>query len=248
MSKLSRELAPLGTLHPRESLLISGALASLNAEIVVYCDSCGTVALDLRGTFVGTVAVQGTVDGANWVLIPIRSQLGGIFLLGATAVGLYMASCAGFTRVKAVLTAFTSGSATTVVAASLARFDDFASSGAVASAAITNTAAAAAAVTLTLPAPGVGLRNYITNLEISKFASASLVAGATPVLVTTTNLPGPMVFSLPADAAAAGTLFSILKDFAYPVQSTAQNTATTIAAPGTTSIIWRLSAQYYVAP
>jgi 3-polyprenyl-4-hydroxybenzoate decarboxylase len=112
---------------------------------------------------------------------------------------------------------------------------------------VTATGAAAAAVTLTLAAPGVGLRHYITYLRITRFATAALVGAATPVLVTTTNIPGTLVFSIPADAAAIGTAYSIQEDFAYPIATVAQNTATTIVAPATTTTIWRMTAGYYVA-
>ena len=111
----------------------------------------------------------------------------------------------------------------------------------------TSVGAAAAAVTLTLAAPGAGLRHYLTYLSINKFASALLVAAA-PVTVTTTNLPGSLAFSFPADAGAAGTIDRWREDFAYPIASSAQNTATTIVCPATTSIIWRVTAGYFIAP
>lgn len=112
----------------------------------------------------------------------------------------------------------------------------------------TNTGAAAAAVTLTLAAPGAGLRHYLTYLSVNRFATALLTAAATPVLVTTTNIPGSLVLSFPAEAAAQGTLFPWREDFAFPVATSAQNTATTIVCPATTAVIWRVTAGYYVAP
>ena len=53
---------------------------------------------------------------------------------------------------------------------------------------------------------------------------------------------------LPADAAAQGTTYSYQEDFAYPIAASAQNTATTIVAPATTAIIWRVSAGFYLNP
>src|SRR5574343_456089 len=81
------------------------------------------------------------------------------------------------------------------------------------------------AVTLTIAAPGAGLRQYLTYLAINRFAVALLTAAATPVTVTTTNLPGSLAFSFAADAAAAGSLDRWREDFAYPIASSAQNTA-----------------------
>ena len=69
-----------------------------------------------------------------------------------------------------------------------------------------------------------------------------------PVTVTTTNLPGSLAFSFPAEAAALGTIDRWREDFAYPIASSAQATATTTVCPLTTGVIWRVTAGYYVAP
>jgi hypothetical protein len=127
-------------------------------------------------------------------------------------------------------------------------FDDFARFGAVTPSAATAVGAAAAAVTLTLAAPGVGLRHYLTYLSMNRFAAAALTAAAVPVTVTTTNLPGTLAFSFAADAALQGTLDRWREDFSYPVMTVAQNTATTIVCPATTGVIWRVTAGFFVAP
>lgn len=72
MAKLSTDLRT-AVLHPRESLFATGTLGALNAEVITDCDGCGSVTLDLRGTFNMTVEVAGTVDGTNWTLIPVRA-------------------------------------------------------------------------------------------------------------------------------------------------------------------------------
>lgn len=239
-----------GELHPRENQKGTGTLGAVNAEVVVDCDGCSTVALDLRGAFSHTVAVEGTIDGANWILIPVRPQTGGIYVLGivGTASGTWMASCAGFERVRARVTAYTSGGSTATLVASNALFDDFAKNDSVTPTIGTAVGASGAAVTLTLAAPGVGLRHYLTYLSINRFAAAVLTAAAAPVTVTTTNLPGTLAFSFPADAAALGTIDRWREDFAYPVMASAQNTAITIVCPATTGVIWRVTAGFFVAP
>jgi len=249
MAKLSKDLES-GNLHPRESLFATGTLGVLNAQVVTSCDGCATVALDLRGTFSHTVEVSGTVDGTNWILIPVRSQLGGGYLAAVvgTTSGVWMASCAGFDKVRARVTAYTSGGSTATLVASNALFDDVAKNGGVTSATGTSVGASGAAVTLTLAAPGAGLRHYITYLSINRFAAAVLTAAAAPVTVTTTNIPTSLAFSFAADAAALGTIDRWREDFAFPIMTTTQNTATTIVAPVTTGVIWRITAGYYVAP
>jgi hypothetical protein len=89
--------------------------------------------------------------------------------------------------------------------------------------------------------------HYIDRIVIQRFATALLTAGATPVLVTTTNLPGTRVFSFPAEAAAQGTMYSEIVEPARPLRSSAAGTATTIVAPATTGVIWRITADYDAA-
>ena len=248
MAKLSRDLST-GTLHPRENITGSGALGALNAEIVINADGASTVALDLRGTFNLTVEVAGSVDGTNWILLPVRSMAGGPYLaaVAGTAAGKWVAACAGFAKIRARVTAYTSGAATATLLAATGLLDDRLM-GEVSSNAATITAALSTAATLTLTAPGAGLRHYITGLRIERHAAATLVAGTTPVVVTTTNLPGALAFSIPLEAAAQGSVYEKVLDPVRAIMTSAQNTATTIAAPLTSSVIWRLSATFYVAP
>ena len=237
-------------LHPRENQTATGTLGALNAEIQAFCDGCSTVAIDLRGTFLHTVAIQGTIDGTNWILIPVRPQIGGIYVLGivGTVSGVWMASCAGYTKVRAIVTAYTSGGSTATLVASNALFDDFAKNGSVTPQIATNTAATGVALTLTIAAPGLGLRHYLTYLRIVRSPTVLLTASATPTVITTTNIPTGLAFTMGADASPIGQDKYIQEDFAYPLMTTAQNTATTIVCPATTGVIWRVTAGYYVAP
>lgn len=229
----------------------TGTLALLNATFSVSCEGDSTVFLDMRGTFSMTVQVQGTVDGTNWIIIPMRalgvaSVLYVVSITGAVA-GVWVGQCAGFKQVRVLETAHTSGSATATLTTSNAAFND-AQIGLVTPTLGTGVGASGAAVTLTLASPGAGLRHYLSYLSINRFAAAVLTASATPVTVTTTNLPGTLAFTFAADAAALGTLDRWREDFSYPLASSAQGTATTIVCPATTGVIWRVTAGYYVAP
>jgi hypothetical protein len=248
MAKLSRDLTP-GTLHPRENITGSGVLGALNAEIVIYSDGASTVTLDLRGTFSMTVEIAGSVDGTNWILLPVRSVAGGAYLVAVAgaAAGIWVAACAGFAKIRARVAVYTSGAATATLLAATGLLDDRLL-GEVSSNAATITAAVSTAATLTLTAPGAGLRHYITSLRIERHAAALLTAGTTPVVVTTTNLPGVLAFSIPMEAAAQGSVYEKLLEPARAIMASVQNTATTIVAPLTTSVIWRLTATFYVAP
>ena len=252
MAKLSQDRKS-GNRHPRENILSSGNLAAANAELIIDCDGSSTIALDVRGTFVGTLEVSGTTDGTNYQLLPVRqlnaASVGYVASFTNTAApGTFVAPNTGFDRVRVRMTAYTSGSATVVLCASNQQLDPSMLAGITTSAG-TATAAAGTAVTLTLAAPGAGLRHYITSLSVVRFATAALTAAATPVVVTTTNLPGSLAFSFPADAALQGTVYrEELNLSSGALASSAQNTATTIVCPTTTNVIWRVNATFYAAP
>jgi hypothetical protein len=256
MAKLSRDLAtPLGgssTLHPREGLFVTGTIGALNAEVITACDGSGSVSLDMRGTASLTVEVSGTVDGTNWTPIPMRPvNVASVLYVAAVAFpaggGLWVGSCAGFRTVRARCTVYTSGSATTTLLASSSLLDQ-SLLGQITPNLGTVTAASGSIATLTLAAPGAGLRHYVTYVSITRYAAAVLTASAPPVIVTTTNLPGTLAFTIPADAATLGTVDRYREDFSFPLASSAQNAATTIVGPATTGVIWRITAGFYVAP
>jgi hypothetical protein len=249
MAKLSKDLA-LGTLHPRETLFLLGALGSLNAEVTMACDGSASVIIDLRGTYNLNVSVEGSIDGINWIAVPVRplnqASTAYVVTIVPSAPGTWTGSIAGFRSVRARCSAYTSGSAACVVAASIAPVDQ-SLFGSLTNQIVTTVGAAGAATTLTLAAPGPG--HYLTYLSINRYVSVGpLIASATPVTVTTTNLPGALAFTYEADAAATGTMIRFREDFAYPLAASAQNTATTLVCPATPGVIWRVSAGYYVAP
>lgn len=255
MSKLSRDLAvPSGgspTLHPREIVFSVGNLAAANAELVIPADGAASFMLDVRGTYVGTLTVEGSLDGTNWITLPLRAVNGSSVVYQAVttsaATGVFLGRSMGLRLLRVRMVAYTSGLAVCTLAQNAAALDDNAVSS-VTSLVATSVGAAGAAVTLTLAAPGAGLRQYISYLAISRFATALLTAGAAPVTVTTTNLPGSLAFSFPAEAAPAGSLDRWREDFAFPLAASAPNTAVTIVCPATTNVIWRVTAGYYLAP
>ena len=108
---------------------------------------------------------------------------------------------------------------------------------------VNSTGAAAAAVTLTLPAPGAGLYQYVDSIEITLYNSAARTGGATPVTVTSTNLPGTPTWLFPS-AGAIGTreTYSLITD--APVRASTANTAVTIVCPAVTGGIWNVKALY----
>jgi hypothetical protein len=112
--------------------------------------------------------------------------------------------------------------------------------------AVTATGAAAAAVTATLPAVASKF-HYISYLEITRYASVATSGVAAPLVVTTTNLPGSLAFTIDTVQAVGAT-----KTFIYnpnlPLKSSTVNTATTIVCPATAQVIWRVNVIYRADP
>jgi hypothetical protein len=111
---------------------------------------------------------------------------------------------------------------------------------------VSATAATGVAVTATLPAVA-GQFHYISSLIITKIFTATNAASATPLLVTTTNLPGSLTFSFGQPLGTIGTDYIRTNDWAFALKSSVVNTATTIVCPATTGIIWRVNVFYYAA-
>jgi hypothetical protein len=105
----------------------------------------------------------------------------------------------------------------------------------------TQTAAVNTQTILTIPA-SAGLYTYITGLYITKFAAANLVAAATPVLVTTTNILSAPVFSFSAAADLQGT---VEKTQIETKMKSALGSGVSVTAPATPNVIWRMNAIYY---
>jgi hypothetical protein len=108
---------------------------------------------------------------------------------------------------------------------------------------VTATGTSGSAVTLTLPANPASF-HYIDTIQITRYAAVAIVGTATPIVVTTTNIPGNLAFTF-ATALALGSIDSqSLISPSDGLKSTVINTNTTIVCPATTSVIWRVNVLY----
>ncbi len=107
---------------------------------------------------------------------------------------------------------------------------------------------AASALTLTLPAGGANLYHHIVSLQITRVATAALV-GSAALVITSTNLPGSLAWTVGNAMAAGATQRDIeLMISGNPLRSVVANTPTTIVmpAPGA-AVLWRAVALYYLS-
>jgi len=108
-------------------LATAGALAALNAAVTTAVNSQGIVAIQLTGTWVGTITFQGTEDPAgiaatstSWFNVNGVASVTGLQVTSTTSNGQFRVNAGGYTSVRAIMTVFTSGSATVWLNASLA--------------------------------------------------------------------------------------------------------------------------------
>jgi hypothetical protein len=223
--------------------LAAEATADLNGQAVAIVDA-RTAAGALSLVF------EGTVDGVNYLAIPAFDIATSSFVATVTSATTfnkqYALTVTGFKRVRVRVSAYTSGNIAIAMRASQADF--LINTAEIPVLSLSVTAAAAAAATLTLAAPGAGLRHYITGLDITRNATAAL-AGTATLVITTTNLPGSLAWSVGNAMLAGGTQIDVNREYVHPIQSLAQNTATTIVmpAPGA-AVLWRGNVNYYIAP
>lgn len=107
--------------------------------------------------------------------------------------------------------------------------------------------ASGAAITVTLPAVA-GQFHYVVAVHIARYATVVNTASATPITVTTTNLPGSLAWTIDNSAAALGTVIDKFIFPAAPIKSSVAGTPTTIIAPASTGVLWRINVHYYMAP
>lgn len=250
MAKISKDLSA-GTLHPRETLFGTGSLAVLNAATQVVADGASTVSLVVTGTYVGTLVVEGSIDGTNFDAIPIKQiNTGGgsyVVVIASAAVGRWQGAVGPYRFVQVRMSAWTSGTAVVYLTSDMGASGEITVMLKAMDLTVTNTAAAGAGVVVSLPAVA-GMYHYMGRVIVQREVSVLLVAAAAPVLVTTTNFSGSRVFTFPADAAAAGTIYTEIVEPLSPLRSVLNNTATVITAPATTNVIWRITVDYYLAP
>ena len=88
---------------------------------------------------------------------------------------------------------------------------------------------------------------FIDSLHIVRSATAALTASATPVVVTTTGLPGNPAFTFGQDVAGIG----IDKDARLDCgpegfAAAALGAATTVVCPAYVGVIWRVNCLYHL--
>jgi hypothetical protein len=245
-----------------ESRRSTAPLAATNAEIVhdVNGDESAIIYINGTGTLNCTYQIEGSADGVNYhpvLAFPhAPASLGGTLpqpgqamfteaVNAATVQRMLCLACGGLQRIRLRLTAYSSGSALVSINSdacnSLSPFvrDQRAAT-------LFGSVTAAVGVTLTLSLPAVaGFRHYIDSISVVRNATAALTASATPVLITTTNLPNNPTLTMGSDAGGIGVDREVALNMGGSgLAATAINTPTTIVCPAYVGVIWRINAAY----
>ena len=90
----------------------SGTLTALNSTVELTLNEDGAFGIQLSGTWVGTVTFQGTLDNSTWSSVGVVPSGQATTTTTATANGLWQGSGSGLLKIRANMTAYTSGTAT----------------------------------------------------------------------------------------------------------------------------------------
>lgn len=219
-------------LKPREDIIANGILAALNAEVVVAVEGSGLAAIDLRGTFSATMELQGSVDGTNFISIPVMADGTNTYVATMTAANVFFANVAGFSLIRVRCTAFTSGSVVCIVNACLPALPPWNRFMVQPAHSVARTLSAAnTAGTVTIPAGGAGLFAYLTSISLRRInaSAAAIVAGA--VLNYTTTQLDVLAWQVTNGIMAWSHLVDVDLVPTHPIKSATANTAATIVMP-----------------
>ena len=250
----------------RERRSANGTLAALNAELVIGVNGDQFALVHCSSTaFIGTLEFTGQADTTGTLYFPVTAyqvstaSAGGTILpagqpmlthalVAANTAIVYAVPVGQLRGLRVRASAYTSGSlAVTITSEETLSFNTLLNGGPTPSTLfVTATGAASATVTATLPAVA-GLRHYLDEVTVTRSATAALTASATPVLVTTTNLPGTPALTFGSDVAGIGVDKVVnLPTGTGGLAATALGTATTIVCPVYTGVIWRINVAYHL--
>jgi hypothetical protein len=91
---------------------LQNAAAATGNGTTMNVDGFKAVAVQITGTFVGTVTFETSLDGTNFVATGLTPAAGGAAASTATAVGLWILTPNGVNLFRARVSAYTSGNIT----------------------------------------------------------------------------------------------------------------------------------------
>lgn len=100
------------------SNIATKSLGALNDEIVASpLDNFGVAGIIITGTWVGTISFYGSLDGVNYVPIQVQNLTTNAPVFSTIVNGQFVTSTSGMKAVKAIMSAYTSGTADVTIQA-----------------------------------------------------------------------------------------------------------------------------------
>lgn len=254
----------LGTFMPHfEQRRTTGSLNNNGAEVVheVNGDTSTLISLSSASTLTCTYNIQGSVDGTTWfdiLAFPIPQACVGSTIPQAcqplvtesfasvnNVQRCLSISSGQLVKIRVRLTTWSVGSiSVTINSDDCLSFSPYVRDQKSSSLSVSATDAVSTAVTATLPA-APSLRHYIDRISVTRSATSALTTSTTPVLVTTTNIPGSPTITFGSDAGGVGNDIERVLEFGGAgIACTSINKATTIVCPAWTGVIWRINVAY----
>jgi hypothetical protein len=235
-------------IRPREDYEYAGNILALNGELVFLVEGSNQMLFMLSNTFVGTVVLEGSIDGVNYPFtLPLYNLQSNAAVANATAVGQFGSIISGFKQVRLRCSAFTSGTISVNARASLSSVLQTGFERPPVIVPITTLSTANTAATLTIPAAPAGMFTYLTMIRAKRVNnSAAAVTGTALLAYTSTNLPNTYAWSSGNVLAAGDDRIDIDVESGIPLKTSTAATATTIVAPaGGVGVQIRLSATFF---
>lgn len=91
--------------------MISGTITAVQGTVVAPVQGFGAVAVQITGTWTGTLQFEATVDGSTWTAITGFDLAGSAGVSSTTANGLWVVNSGGLAKVRARASALASGTA-----------------------------------------------------------------------------------------------------------------------------------------
>ena len=85
--------------------------------VELSCASMGGCAIQITGTFSGTITFEGTADGGTWAALRVCPIGTSVSATTTTAAGIWFACCVGLLKVRARMSTYASGDALVVIRA-----------------------------------------------------------------------------------------------------------------------------------
>lgn len=88
-------------------------------------EGMSTVGIQISGTFVATLLLEGTIDGSNWFSLGMVDPTTGVVASSLTTTGALVGSCAGLKDVRVRSSSFTSGLVSITFRSTISGVSDF---------------------------------------------------------------------------------------------------------------------------